>query len=118
MNRERIKTILYWVLPIIGGAFCVWYITKATTDVVYSDYIRLVNSYLPDIYDIRKFLVPDVLTRVPINYLERIINVELFGYSVFFERVPGRLGLWNLLQKPQTEHSLVCPSDGSYVQPE
>ena len=31
MNRERIKTILYWVLPIIGGAFCVWYITKATT---------------------------------------------------------------------------------------
>ena len=93
MNRERIKTILYWVLPIIGGAFCVWYITKATTDVVYSDYIRLVNSYLPDIYDIRKFLVPDVLTRVPINYLERIINVELFGYSVFFERVLGVFGL-------------------------
>ena len=85
--------IVYVLLPLAGTAFCIWYITRATSDVVYSDYIRLVNSYLPDVYDIRKFLVPDVLTRVPINYLERIINVELFGYSVFFERVLGVAGL-------------------------
>ena len=93
MNRERLKMIVYVLLPLAGTAFCIWYITRATSDVVYSDYIRLVNSYLPDVYDIRKFLVPDVLTRVPINYLERIINVELFGYSVFFERVLGVAGL-------------------------
>ena len=62
-------------------AFLLWYIKNSTCDVVYSDYIRLVNSYLPDVYDPRRFFVPDVLTRIPINYLERIINVELFGFS-------------------------------------
>ena len=93
MNRERINRILYWMLPVIGGVLCVLYVASATCDVVYSDYIRLVFSYLPDVYDIKKFLVPDVLTRVPINYLERIINVELFGYSIFFERVLGIVGL-------------------------
>ena len=57
MNRERLKMIVYVLLPLAGTAFCIWYITRATSDVVYSDYIRLVNSYLPDVYDIRKFLV-------------------------------------------------------------
>ena len=56
---------------------------------VYSDYIRLVNSYLPDVYDPDRFFVPDVLTRIPINYLGRIINVELFGFSITFDRVLG-----------------------------
>ena len=31
---------------------------NATCDVVYSDYIRLVNSYLPDVYDPDRFFVP------------------------------------------------------------
>ena len=58
---------------------------------VYSDYIRLINSYLPDVWDPEKFFVPDLLTRIPVNYLERGINVELFGYSVAFDRVMGVL---------------------------
>ena len=33
--------------------------------------------------------MPDVLTRIPINYLGRIINVELFGFSITFDRVLG-----------------------------
>ena len=31
------------------------------------------------------------MTRIPVNYLERGINVELFGYSVAFDRVMGVL---------------------------
>ena len=79
--------------PCSGVLFCLWYVKNATCDVVYSDYIRLVNSYLPDVYDPDKFFVPDVLTRIPINYLCRIVNVELFGFSITFERVLGVVSL-------------------------
>ena len=40
---------------VIGGVLCVLYVASATCDVVYSDYIRLVFSYLPDVYDIKNF---------------------------------------------------------------
>lgn len=85
--------MLYWLLPLLGTAFALWYVKNAACDVVYSDYIRLVNSYLPDVLSPDKFFVPDVLTRIPITYLARIINVELLGYSVTFDRVLGVLGL-------------------------
>ncbi len=87
------KQILYWLLPLMGTAFALWYVKNATADVVYSDYIRLVNSYLPDVWNPAKFFVPDVLTRIPVSYLARIVNVELFGFSVTFERVLGVLSL-------------------------
>ena len=38
------KQILYWLLPLMGTAFALWYVKSATADVVYSDYSRLVNS--------------------------------------------------------------------------
>ena len=93
MDTSRYRKIIYWLLPLLGIGFCLWYVKNATCDVVYSDYIRLVNSYLPDVYDPGRFFVPDVLTRIPINYLCRIINVELFGFSVTLERVLGVISL-------------------------
>ena len=67
MDTSRYRKIIYWLLPLLGIGFCLWYVKNATCDVVYSDYIRLVNSYLPDVYDPGRFFVPDVLTRIPIN---------------------------------------------------
>lgn len=93
MNAEHNRKIIYWLLPLAGLMFCLWYVKNATCDVVYSDYIRLVNSYLPDVYDPGKFFVPDVLTRIPVNYLCRIINVEFFGFSITLERVLGVVSL-------------------------
>lgn len=84
---------LYWVLPLLGVLFCLWYIHRATYDVIYSDYVRLVSSYLPDVWNPHKFFVADVLTRIPVNYIERIINVTLFDFSITFDRVLGVLGL-------------------------
>ena len=55
------------LLPFIGGLFLLWYVLHATVDVVYSDYIRIINSYLPDTLDPTSFFVPDILTRIPIN---------------------------------------------------
>ena len=73
MKAERNRKIIYWLLPLAGILFCLWYVKSAACDVVYSDYIRLVNSYLPDVWNPEKFFVPDVLTRIPINSgLQRI----------------------------------------------
>lgn len=89
---KTLKKYIYAGLPVAGILFYLCYLHKAAIDVVYSDYIRLINSYLPDVWNPDKFFVPDVLTRIPVNYLERIINVDLFGYSVTFDRVLGVLG--------------------------
>lgn len=87
------RNLIFWLLPAAGTLFLLWYVKNATADVVYSDYIRLVNSYLPDVYNPDKFFVPDILTRLPINYLERIVNVELFGFSITLDRVLGVVSL-------------------------
>ena len=74
------------LLPFIGGLFLLWYVLHATVDVVYSDYIRIINSYLPDTLDPTSFFVPDILTRIPINYPLRGINVKI-GRASCRERV-------------------------------
>ena len=89
--KQRIKEWCYFVFPAAGVLFYLAYLHRSSIDMVYSDYIRLINSYLPDVWDPEKFFVPDLLTRIPVNYLERGINVELFGYSVAFDRVMGVL---------------------------
>ena len=76
-----------------GVAFGLWYVKNAFVDVVYSDYIRLVNSYLPDVWDPRRFLVGDILTRIPLNYVARIINTTFFDYRIRFDQVLGVLSL-------------------------
>ena len=60
-NREQnrsnaVKEAHLWLIPLLGIAFLLWYIKNATCDVVYSDYIRLVNSYLPDVCDPKEIL--------------------------------------------------------------
>lgn len=88
---KKYKDYLYMGLPLLGVLFYLAYIHRSAIDMVYSDYIRLINSYLPDVWNPEKFFVADLLTRIPANYLERGINVCLFGYSVTFDRVLGIL---------------------------
>lgn len=87
------KTICWFILPLAGTCFCIGYILTATKDVVYSDYIRLINSYLPDVWNPEKFFVADIATRMPVNFLERIVNVSLFHYSTTAEMILGVLCL-------------------------
>lgn len=87
------KKVIYYGMPLLGILFCLWYVKTATCDIVYTDYIRLVNSYLPDVWNPAKFFVPDVLTRIPIHYLGRIINTTFFNYSTTFDMALGVLGL-------------------------
>lgn len=87
-----LKKYMYIGLPVLGVLFYLCYLHIAAIDMVYSDYIRLINAYLPDVWNPEKFFVGDLLTRIPANYLERIINVTFFGYSVTFDRVLGVFG--------------------------
>ncbi len=87
------KGLIYTVIPLIGTILCLWYIKEATCDIVYSDYIRIVNKYLPDVWKAENFFRPDVLTRIPVYYLVRAFNVRFFNYSTTFEMGLGVLGL-------------------------
>ena len=110
------KRRVFLGLPVILGIlFYIWYIFHASDNVAYSDYIRLINSYLPDVTNPAKFFVPDILTRVPITYLGRIINVKLFGYNTYFDMILGVLSLararrcWRFTQGG-TARSAIFPS--------
>ena len=87
------KSCWYAAMPLIGVLLLIWYVQAATLDVVFTDYIRLVDAYLPDVWNPAKFFVPDVLTRIPLNYVARIINVTFFGYSTTFDMVLGVISL-------------------------
>lgn len=92
-SKELFQIIKYILLPVTGIVFLILYLRAAAVDVVYSDYIRLINEYLPDVTDISKLLVPDILTRIPAAFLARLVNVRSFGYSVTFDRVLCVIGI-------------------------
>lgn len=83
--------MIYAVPLLLGLCFCYYYLRLSTDNVAFSDYIRLINSYLPDVDNPAKFFVPDILTRVPITYLGRLINVRWFGYNTQFDILLGLL---------------------------
>ncbi len=87
------KKLIYYGLPLLGLFLMLWYIKDATYDIVYSDYIRIVNKYLPDVWAPENFFRADVLTRIPVNYPERALNLALFHYSTTFDMALGALGL-------------------------
>ncbi|WP_036607802.1 hypothetical protein [Oribacterium sp. P6A1] len=90
---KRIWDLLMFC-PVLGTFFLIFYVKTASEDIVYSDYIRLINSYLPDTLSPESFFVSDILTRIPITYPLRWINVHLFGYSVDFDRMLGLMGIF------------------------
>lgn len=94
--KNRIVDLLM-LCPVLGTVFLLFYIKTASEDIVYSDYIRLINSYLPDTLSADSFFVPDILTRIPITYPLRWINVHFFAYSVDFDRILGLAGVYLMM---------------------
>lgn len=83
------RKIAAWMLPLMGALFISAYIRSSAVDVVYTDYIRLINSYLEDPYSLKPYMGPDVFTRIPVTWLQRALNVRLFAYSTFFDMLLG-----------------------------
>ncbi|MDO4960771.1 MAG: hypothetical protein Q4E57_02795 [Eubacteriales bacterium] len=91
--KDRIQNIKYLIIPMIGIFFLLFYIRAAGADIVYSDYIRIINEYLPDVNNASKMFVPDILTRIPATFLARLVNVRTFSYSVTFDRILSLIGI-------------------------
>ena len=93
-TRKQIeKKWLYYAVPLIGTLFVLWYIKSASWDMAYSDYMRQILSYLPDVWNPEKFFVADILTRIPVNFPVRAFNVSVLGFSVTFDLMLGGIGL-------------------------
>ena len=98
-GKEGKLPIALLLLSFLMALAILFYVLLSTTDVLYSDYIRLVNSYLGKPFQLGDLLQKDILTRIPLTYFFREINRYSFGYSLIFDRVLGVLGLF-LASKP------------------
>ena len=61
MGRKMVTRLL----PLFGFLFLTAYVRSASADIVYSDYIRLVNTYLENVWSFRPYMHGDILTRIP-----------------------------------------------------
>ena len=98
-GKEGKLPIALLLLSFLMALVILFYVLLSTTDVLYSDYIRLVNSYLGKPFQLGDLLQKDILTRIPLTYFFREINRYSFGYTLIFDRVLGVLGLF-LASKP------------------
>ena len=99
MGKEGKLPIAFLLLSFLMALAILFYVLLSTTDVLYSDYIRLVNSYLGKPFQLGDLLQKDILTRIPLTYFFREINRHSFGYTLIFDRALGVLGLF-LASKP------------------
>lgn len=98
-GKEGKLPIALLLLSFLMALAILFYVLLSTTDVLYSDYIRLVNSYLGKPFQLGDLLQKDILTRIPLTYFFREINRHSFGYTLIFDRALGVLGLF-LASKP------------------
>ena len=98
-GKEGRLPVALLLLSFLMALTILFYVLLSTTDVLYSDYIRLVNSYLGKPFQLGDLLQKDILTRIPLTYFFREINRHSFGYTLIFDRALGVLGLF-LASKP------------------
>ena len=93
-NKKNL--IISVLLSLLGIAFLIYYIFRASKDVVASDYIRVINTYVKDVNDLHLLFSWEGISRMPFTFLARFINVKCFNFSVFFDRILGTIGLFIL----------------------
>jgi len=93
MSKEKFRASFLLFVSILCTVFLGFYILSASADIVYSDYIRLTNSYLGETFSFHDLLTKDILTRIPVSFLFREINIAFFHYSITFDRFLGLFGL-------------------------
>ena len=94
MSKEKFRASFLLFVSILSTVFLGFYILSASVDIVYSDYIRLTNSYLGEPFSFHDLLTKDILTRIPVSFLFREINIAFFHYSITFDRFLGLFGLF------------------------
>ena len=94
MSKEKFRVSFLFFVSILCTVFLGFYILSASVDIVYSDYIRLTNSYLGEPFSFHDLMTKDILTRIPVSFLFREINIAFFHYSITFDRFLGLFGLF------------------------
>ena len=94
MSKEKFRVSFLFFVSILCTVFLSFYILSASADIVYSDYIRLTNSYLGEPFSFHDLMTKDILTRIPVSFLFREINIAFFHYSITFDRLLGLFGLF------------------------
>ena len=94
MSKEKFRVSFLFFVSILCTVFLTFYILSASADIVYSDYIRLTNSYLGEPFSFHDLMTKDILTRIPVSFLFREINIAFFHYSLTFDRFLGLFGLF------------------------
>ena len=94
MSKDKFRASFLLFVSILCTVFLGFYILSASVDIVYSDYIRLTNSYLGEPFSFHDLLTKDILTRIPVSFLFREINIAFFHYSITFDRFLGLFGLF------------------------
>ena len=94
MSKDKFRASFLLFVSILCTVFLGFYILSASADIVYSDYIRLTNSYLGEPFSFYDLLTKDILTRIPVSFLFREINIAFFHYSITFDRFLGLFGLF------------------------
>ena len=94
MSKEKFRASFLLFVSILCTVFLGFYILSASADIAYSDYIRLTNSYLGEPFSFHDLLTKDILTRIPVSFLFREINIAFFHYSITFDRFLGLFGLF------------------------
>ena len=93
-KNKKINNLIALSLSFLGLAYLIYYIFRASLDIVASDYIRIINFYLEDVTDLKYLLSWEGISRIPFTFLARFINVKYFRYSVHFDRILGTFGLF------------------------
>ena len=93
-SKNSNKNLLIFLASFVGAIYLIYYILRASTDVVASDYIRLIYYYLHDVNDLTYLKSWDFIVSIPFNFLARKINVDFFSYSVYFDKILGVIGLF------------------------
>ena len=80
------KKFLAFFLPVLGAIYLSAYIRSAVLDVVYTDYMRIINTYLYHPFSPALYFRKDTLTRLPITYFacyDGYCNRHIYGKEEF-----------------------------------
>ena len=76
---ERTQIILCICMPILGFCFLIWYIFSAGYDVVYQDYIRVVNQNIATDYWKTFPAISTILNGGLLTWVNNWINIKFFS---------------------------------------
>ena len=94
MKNKILENLIISALCLVGAIYVLLYINAAVIDVPVSDYLRIINYYYENVFDLHYLFSIEGISRVPFTFLTRIINASIFSFSTDFDRAISVVGLF------------------------